>query len=65
MTENINDLKMYKDVILDIKYLYELYNYNKKQEAELYLDNEVNNKYNLYFDEGQKLKKVKVLSLYR
>jgi hypothetical protein len=65
MNTKLENLKIYRDILIDIKYLYDLYNYNIRKKAEEYLSNQVNEKYNLYYDETKKHNKVKVLSLYR
>ena len=67
MRKNIETLKTYREIIIDIKTIYDIYSYNMRLKAEEYLDNQTNNKFNLYFDEvnNKKRNKVKILSLYR
>ena len=65
MKKNIETLKTYRDIIMDIKLLYEIYNYNIRLKAIEYLDNQTNEKFNLYCSDSQenKKEKVKVLTL--
>ena len=65
MNQKINELKIYREIVIDIKYLNDVYNYNIRKQAEEYLDQQTNDKFNLYFDETKKREKVKILSLYR
>ena len=64
MKNKIEELKIYKYIIIDIKTLYNVYQYNLRKQAELFLGKQTNDKYNLYFDENKKREKVKILSLY-
>lgn len=64
MANKIEELKIYREVIIDIKKIYELYQYNMRLQAEDYLTQQTNDKFNLY--EGEpKNNKIKVLSLGR
>ena len=61
MDKKIEELKIYREIIIDIKTIYELYQYNLKMKAEEYLDKQTNDKYDLYDTNSNN--KVKVLTL--
>ena len=65
MKKNIETLKTYRDIIMNIKLLYEIYNYNIRLKAIEYLDYQINEIFNLYCSDSQenKKEKVKVLTL--
>ena len=67
MNKKINQLKTYRQILLDIKDVYEIYNYNMRLKAIEQLDNQTNDKFNLYTSNTveNKKEKVKVLSLGR
>ena len=61
MDKKIEELKIYREIIIDIKAIYELYQYNLRLKAEEYLDKQTNDKYDLYDTNSNN--KVKVLTL--
>lgn len=61
MDKKIEELKIYREIIIDIKAIYELYQYNLRLKAEEYLDKQTNDKFNLYDTNSNN--KVKVLTL--
>lgn len=61
MDKKIEELKIYREIIIDIKAIYELYQYNLRLKAEEHLDKQTNDKFDLYDTNSNN--KVKVLTL--
>ena len=62
----IEELKMYKEVILDIKRIYDISEENRKyNEAVEYLDKQTNNQFGVFLTDGIDKPKVKRLRIYQ
>ena len=66
MNHKLEELKAYRDILMDIKQVSEIYYMNMRKQAEEYLDKQTNDKFDIYTSvENREKNKVKVLSLYR